>query len=111
MTVIDLAMYVALAVTYIMLLLLGGLTTLGKGRWMLFVAGIVVPPLWVVGATLGPKLTADEKRWVAAERERLFHPIPTSPDEQAREPEPAAVPAIVLRSRRPLTYPAPLAAS
>jgi len=110
-TVIDLAMYGALAVTYIMLLLLAGMTTLGKGRWMLFVAGIVAPPLWVVGATLGPKLTADEKRWVAAERARVFQPIRTSPDELAREPEPAATPAIVLRSRRPLTYRSPLAPS
>jgi len=102
MTVIDTALLVTLVLPYVMLMILAGLTTLGKGRPLLFAAGFLLPALWVVGALLGPKLCANEKAWVAAEWARLNEPVKPSFDDQLIGSAAAVVPAIVLRSRRPL---------
>ena len=102
MTVIDRALLISLALPYVLLLMLAGLTALGKGRPILFAAGFVLPVLWVVGALMGPRLRADEKTWVAAERGRINEPIAPHFDDRLVGSAAPAVPAIVLRNTRPL---------
>ena len=71
MSRIEWALIAALALSYVMLFLLLGLTTLYKGHLLLFVAGFFLPVLWVAGAAMGPRLNDDERSLVAAERNRL----------------------------------------
>ena len=42
------------AVLYLVLLLAVGLTCIRKGHWILFLLGILLPFLWVVGAVMPP---------------------------------------------------------
>ncbi len=43
-----------LAVLYLVILVTLGVTTLRKGHVVLFVVGIFLPFLWLVGAVIGP---------------------------------------------------------
>jgi hypothetical protein len=43
-----------LAVVYLVVLITLGLTALRKGHVVLFIVGIFLPILWVVGALIGP---------------------------------------------------------
>ena len=64
-SLIDWALVTALIVTYLILLTVLGLTTLFKGRILLFVLGLALPLLWIVGAMMNPKLRDDEQ-WLEA---------------------------------------------
>jgi hypothetical protein len=46
--------WVLVAVLYLVLLVSLGLTTLRNGRYLLFVVGIFLPVLWIVGGVMGP---------------------------------------------------------
>jgi hypothetical protein len=46
-------LWVILASLYLMALVLLGMTTLRKGHTLLFVFGIFLPFLWIVGAMMG----------------------------------------------------------
>ncbi|MCP4224856.1 MAG: hypothetical protein GY773_16085 [Actinomycetia bacterium] len=70
MSLIESALVATLIVTYVTMLVILGLTTLFKGRVVLFVIGFVFPVLWIVGAMMPPKLGDDEK-WLGAERQRF----------------------------------------
>jgi len=47
-------LWIILATLYVMALVMLGLTTLRKGHTWLFVFGIFLPFLWIVGAVIGP---------------------------------------------------------
>jgi hypothetical protein len=49
-----------LAVIYIFLLIFLGLETIRRGRWVLFIIGIIFPLLWVIGALMPPTRRAQE---------------------------------------------------
>jgi hypothetical protein len=42
------------AALYVVVLITLGVTTLRKGHVLLFVVGIILPFLWIVGALIGP---------------------------------------------------------
>jgi hypothetical protein len=46
--------WIVLGVIYFVILFTLGVTTLRKGHLFLFVVGIFIPVLWVVGALIGP---------------------------------------------------------
>jgi len=54
------AMGWVLAVVYIALLVFLGLETIRRGRWILFIIGIIFPLLWVIGALMPPTRRAQE---------------------------------------------------
>src|SRR3954467_11240211 len=59
-------LWIILATLYVMALVMLGLTTLRKGHTWLFVFGIFLPFLWIVGALIGPTpraASAAEARW------------------------------------------------
>jgi hypothetical protein len=43
---------------WLTLLVFLGVTTLRKGHWVLFLFGIIFPLLWIVGAVIPPKQSA-----------------------------------------------------
>ena len=43
-----------LALIWITMLIFFGIETIRKGHWMLFIIGIVLPVLWVIGALISP---------------------------------------------------------
>jgi ATP/ADP translocase len=45
---------------YIVLIFTLGLTTLRKGHWVMFIAGIFLPLFWIIGAVIPP--TADARQ-------------------------------------------------
>ena len=47
--------YVALGIIYIFLLVFLGVKTAKNGRWVLFVLGIFIPLLWIIGGVLPPR--------------------------------------------------------
>jgi apolipoprotein N-acyltransferase len=47
-------LWVILALLYLLALVMLGVTTLRKGHIWLFVFGIFLPFLWIVGALIGP---------------------------------------------------------
>ena len=47
-------LWVILASLYLLALVMLGITTLRKGHTWLFVFGIFLPFLWIVGALIGP---------------------------------------------------------
>jgi hypothetical protein len=47
--------YVALGIIYIFLLVFLGVKTAKNRRWVLFVLGIFIPLLWIVGGVLPPR--------------------------------------------------------
>jgi hypothetical protein len=42
------------AVLYIVVLVTLGMSTLRKGHFMLFIIGLFLPVLWLIGALIGP---------------------------------------------------------
>jgi hypothetical protein len=42
------------AFLYIVLIITLGLTTLRKGHWVMFIAGIFLPLFWIIGALIPP---------------------------------------------------------
>jgi hypothetical protein len=44
-----------LMIIWIVLLITCGIVTLRKGHWVLFVIGIFLPLLWIIGAVIPPK--------------------------------------------------------
>jgi ATP/ADP translocase len=51
-----------LAVLYLVILVTLGVTTLRKGHVVLFVVGIFLPFLWLIGAVIGPTPRAASAR-------------------------------------------------
>jgi hypothetical protein len=47
-----------LMIIWIVLIITLGVTTLRKGHWVLFILGIFLPLLWIIGAVLPPKVAA-----------------------------------------------------
>jgi hypothetical protein len=47
-----------LAVLYVVLFLVLGLTSIKKGHWIMFIVGIFVPIFWLIGALLPPTRAA-----------------------------------------------------
>ena len=43
-----------LALIWIVLLIVCGITCLRKGHWIMFIFGFLFPLLWLIGAVLGP---------------------------------------------------------
>lgn len=54
------AMSWVLLFIYLTLLVVCGIDTIRKGRWLLFIVGIVFPLLWIIGALLPPTRRAQE---------------------------------------------------
>jgi hypothetical protein len=46
--------YIGLGVLYFVLLVTLGIVTIRKGHWILFVVGLFLPLLWLLGAVLPP---------------------------------------------------------
>ena len=42
------------AFLYIVLIITLGVTTLRKGHWVMFIAGIFLPLFWIIGALIPP---------------------------------------------------------
>jgi hypothetical protein len=47
-----------LALLWLVLMITLGITTLRKGHWVMFIAGIFLPLFWIIGAVIPPKQTA-----------------------------------------------------
>ena len=47
-----------LAVIWIVLMITCGVVTLRQGPWVLFIFGIILPILWIIGAVIPPKVAA-----------------------------------------------------
>lgn len=45
-----------LAIIWIVLMITCGIVTLRKGHWVLFIIGIFLPFLWIIGAVIPPKV-------------------------------------------------------
>jgi hypothetical protein len=60
------AWYAGGAILYLVLIVTLGVLTLRKGHWVLFVVGIFLPFLWLVGAVMPPKRRAGRARRVRA---------------------------------------------
>ncbi len=48
-------LYVGLGIIYLFLLVFLGVKTIRNGRWVLFILGLFVPLLWIIGGILPPK--------------------------------------------------------
>ncbi len=48
-------LYVGLGIIYLVLLVFLGVKTIRNGRWVLFILGLFVPLLWIIGGILPPK--------------------------------------------------------
>jgi len=44
-----------LGIIYVVLLITAGVLTIRSGHWVLFILGIFLPLLWIIGAILSPK--------------------------------------------------------
>ena len=44
-----------LAILYVVLLVVLGLSTLRKGHWVMFILGIFMPLFWIIGAIIAPR--------------------------------------------------------
>ena len=60
------AWYAGGVILYLVLIVTLGVLTLRKGHWVLFVVGIFLPFLWLVGAVMPPKRRAGRPRRVRA---------------------------------------------
>jgi hypothetical protein len=49
------------AVLYLALIVTLGLTTLRKGHWVMFIAGIFLPLFWLIGAVMPPTVSASRQ--------------------------------------------------
>jgi hypothetical protein len=49
-----------LAIIYIVLLLVLGITSIRKGHWIMFLVGIFIPLFWIIGAIMPPTKSARE---------------------------------------------------
>jgi hypothetical protein len=52
---VELALALTLGVLYLALIFILGVQTIQNGRWVLFVLGLFLPILWIVGAILPPR--------------------------------------------------------
>ncbi len=43
------------ALLYLVLIITLGLTTIRKGHWFMFIAGIFLPIFWIIGALMPPR--------------------------------------------------------
>ncbi|HEX3686849.1 MAG TPA: hypothetical protein VHU60_04630 [Gaiellaceae bacterium] len=43
-----------LAILYLVLMVVLGLSTLRKGHWVMFILGIFMPLFWIIGAIIPP---------------------------------------------------------
>jgi hypothetical protein len=46
------------ALLWVVLMIRLGVTTLRKGHWVLFILGIFLPLVWIIGAVMAPKHAA-----------------------------------------------------
>ena len=44
-----------LAILYLVLLVVLGVSTLRKGHWVMFILGIFMPLFWIIGAIIPPR--------------------------------------------------------
>jgi len=44
-----------LAILYVVLLITLGILTLRRGHWVMFIVGLFLPLLWIIGAVIPPK--------------------------------------------------------
>ena len=51
-------MYWGLGILYVVLLLTLGVLTLRKGHWVMFIIGIFIPLLWLIGALIPARTQA-----------------------------------------------------
>ena len=51
-------MYWGLGILYVVLLLTLGVLTLRKGHWVMFIIGIFIPLLWLIGALIPARMQA-----------------------------------------------------
>ena len=51
-------MYWGLGILYVVLLLTLGVLTLRKGHWVMFIIGIFIPLLWLIGALIPARTKA-----------------------------------------------------
>jgi hypothetical protein len=54
-------LWLLLAALYVVLFVTLALTTLRKGRYVLFAIGIIFPVLWIFGAVIGPTAAAEAR--------------------------------------------------
>jgi len=48
-------LYGGLGIIYLVLLVTLGVLTIRNGHWVLFILGIFLPLLWIIGAIMSPK--------------------------------------------------------
>ncbi|HEX4777270.1 MAG TPA: hypothetical protein VFW74_10905 [Acidimicrobiia bacterium] len=60
------AWYAGGFILYLVLIVTLGVLTLRKGHWVLFVVGIFLPFLWLIGAVMPPKRRAGRTRRMRA---------------------------------------------
>ena len=48
-------LYGGLGIIYLVLLITTGVLTIRNGHWVLFILGIFLPLLWIIGAIMSPK--------------------------------------------------------
>jgi hypothetical protein len=46
---------IGLGIIYLVLLITAGVLTIRNGHWVLFILGIFIPLLWIIGAIMSPK--------------------------------------------------------
>jgi hypothetical protein len=44
-----------LAILYVVLLITLGIITIRKGHWVMFILGLFLPLLWIIGALMPPR--------------------------------------------------------
>jgi hypothetical protein len=49
------------AVVYVIVLVTLGITSIRKGHWVMFIAGIFIPLFWVIGALMPPTIAAQSR--------------------------------------------------
>ena len=58
---VSTVLWLILAVVYITLFITLALTTLRKGHYLLFLVGIIIPVLWIIGAVIAPTGRAEAR--------------------------------------------------
>jgi hypothetical protein len=48
-------LYGGLGIIYVVLLVTAGVLTIRNGHWVLFILGLFIPLLWIIGAIMSPK--------------------------------------------------------
>ena len=72
MTFLEVTLISILAVLYVTMLVVLGVTTFRKGRMLFFVLGFFFPLFWIVGAVMPPTRAAADLLATQAEHDRLY---------------------------------------